>query len=367
MMRTVIVAIVIAGVGLALTVFEWRSSVAANEAALETRFADQTADLNESIQREFEHAIETVTLVGSMSLDRDDRALEPAEFRAASQMLLGSHRGLAQALEWVPVVPADDRRSFEEQTSEQSGLGFTITSLDSNGELGPAAVSDFYYPVTLIEPIAGNEAALGFDLGSDPARRSSLEVARDWGRPTATGPIRLVQEQTSDQRGFLVFQALYVGEPAPTSVEARREALVGFTLGVFRVADIVAGAVQGLAPSAAIAIDIVDRSAPMGERFLYGRSAGVVGGTKLRTQGTLDVAGRTWRMTLTATPSYGSAHTRLTWSILIIGLGITASSTATGAAVVRRTRRDRAVITERTRSSRPATNATRACLTGLRS
>lgn len=339
----------IAGAGLTLTAAGWRSSVAANEDALEARFAHQAAELTDSIQREFDRVAETVTVLGLISLDRDDRVPEPAEFRAVAQAMLGGRHGDSiQALEWVPRVPASERRSFEAQMSKQSGLDFTITSFNSDGEIGPAAVSDFYYPVTLIEPIGGNEAALGFDLGSNPAHRSLLEVARDWGRPAATGPIRLVQGQTSNQRGFLVFQALYAVEPPPTSVEARRESFVGFTLGVFRVADVVASTVRGLAPSSEIAIDIVDKSAPVGEQLVYARSAGVVDGVQLRSQETLDVSGRTWRMTLAATSAYGSAHTGLTWSILIVGIGITALSSAAGRSVVQRTRRDRAVIAERT-------------------
>jgi type II secretory pathway pseudopilin PulG len=48
-MRSVIVAVLILGVGLTLTTLEWRSSVAANERALEARFATQTTDLAQSI------------------------------------------------------------------------------------------------------------------------------------------------------------------------------------------------------------------------------------------------------------------------------------------------------------------------------
>ena len=59
-----------------------------------------------------------------------------------------------------------------------------------------------------IEPSAGNESALGYDVASDPDRLMALHGARDTGAPRATGRLMLVQE-TSQQFGLLIFLPLY--------------------------------------------------------------------------------------------------------------------------------------------------------------
>ncbi len=87
-----------------------------------------------------------------------------------------------------------------------------------------------------VEPIAGNEMALGYDLGSNPVRRKALETARDTGKPVATSRITLVQEK-EEQFAFLVFLPVYKDGLPSHSVETRRTALLGFVLGVFRVKD----------------------------------------------------------------------------------------------------------------------------------
>ena len=62
----------------------------------------------------------------------------------------------------------------------------------------PASSRNEYYPVFFLETLERNELALGFDVRSEKVRRRALENARDTGRATATAPLRLTQEQASD-------------------------------------------------------------------------------------------------------------------------------------------------------------------------
>jgi CHASE1-domain containing sensor protein len=80
--------------------------------------------------------------------------------------------------------------------------------------------------------------ALGFNVASNPTRSIALNRARDEGKPSATGRIRLVQE-TGDQFGFLVFYPVYENGIPVESLTDRRKHLKGYVTGVFRIGDLV--------------------------------------------------------------------------------------------------------------------------------
>ena len=165
--------------------------------------------------------------------------IDRSAFRAFVRSLqLGS---AVQALEWIPRVPAARRLAFEGAARLGEFSDFQITERQAQGEMVRAEDRGEYFPVFFVEPYLGNEAALGYDLGSNPARLEALIYSRDTGEMVATSRITLVQE-TGDQYGFLVFIPIY-GSSAPLgTAEERGKALLGFGLGVFRVGDLVEAA-----------------------------------------------------------------------------------------------------------------------------
>ncbi len=78
------------------------------------------------------------------------------------------------------------------------------------GRLHRAGERTHYYPITYVEPIAGNEAALGFDLASDRDRATATETAVETGAVAATAPIR-VAEKNGRQTGMLLIFAVRDG------------------------------------------------------------------------------------------------------------------------------------------------------------
>lgn len=72
----------------------------------------------------------------------------------------------------------------------------------------PVSARAVYYPVFQLAPVAGNEAARGYDLGSEPTRREALESAIRSEQPTGTNPITLVQE-AGNQKGMPVFRPVF--------------------------------------------------------------------------------------------------------------------------------------------------------------
>jgi CHASE1-domain containing sensor protein len=85
--------------------------------------------------------------------------LARADFHDLAQELL--HRfPTIQAVEWAPRVTPAERAAFE--TAQGVDLpGFAISERDASGQLRPAGNRSQFYPVTYIEPLGGNEEAVG--------------------------------------------------------------------------------------------------------------------------------------------------------------------------------------------------------------
>jgi PAS domain S-box-containing protein len=224
--------------------------------------------------------------------------MQRAEFHRFATPLLARHRAI-QALEWIPRVPKRSRQKYEEAARRDGFPAFQVTERLSPARLAKAGERDEYFPVYIVEPLQGNEKALGFDLASDPVRRQAIERSADSGRLVATSRIKLVQE-TSDQYGFLVFRPVYRGGIEPASIEARREALTGFALAVFRVSDIVEKATDSPTAPSGLKLAIFDCDAKPGEGLLYPKGAPLKGVEDLpggfRAIRTAVVAGRTWEL-----------------------------------------------------------------------
>ncbi len=139
-----------------------------------------------------------------------------------------------QALEWVPIVRNDYRSDYEHLARKDGFNDFEFKEFSNNRKLVTADQRDIYYPVYYVEPFEGNEAALGFDLGSNTTRKNALEKARDTGKQIASEPIKLVQFK-QEKPGFLIISPLYEhsGLGIPESIDIRQDRISGYVIGVF--------------------------------------------------------------------------------------------------------------------------------------
>ncbi|MEM9815890.1 MAG: CHASE domain-containing protein [Cyanobacteria bacterium P01_D01_bin.6] len=210
----------------------------------QSEFQKQTNNLTTALQRTTNRYTELLLSISDL-YDAANNQVDEAAFRRFVSRAVDTYPGI-QALEWAPQVAQSDRVNYEQQlqaaTNNSRAL---ITERDINtGQLVAATERDRYVPVTFLEPIESNEAALGYDLASDVTRRIALEKARDTGAIAATGRIQLVQETNENQYGFLVFVPIYQTQNA-TSL-ASKDNVLGYVLGVFRVADVIEESLQDL-------------------------------------------------------------------------------------------------------------------------
>jgi signal transduction histidine kinase/DNA-binding NarL/FixJ family response regulator len=267
------------------------------------------------------------------------------EFRVFVRRSLAEHPEL-EALQWVPRVAAADRAAYERAAHEDGYPKFAISDLVDDHELQPAPLRSEYFPVYYVEPIDGNEPALGLDLTSDADRREALERARDGGQLVTAAPLRSKQPGKAPL-GLLMAAPVYCRAATLTSPPARRRALLGFVIGVLRPESLNQASAAGLLERS-VAIEISDADtgrsvlAPLGSPFGSARGSS---GDSNATQSLLRsvaVGGRNWQVRFTA-----SAGQTRRYSIWVLPLG--AGFTLLFAAYLRRGLRHTAEIEQRVR------------------
>ncbi len=250
-----------------------------------------------------------------------------SEFQVFSAAELDDDRLGLQALEWIPRVAEMDRAAVEASAREDGLIGFRITERESQGHMVAAKIRPEYFPVLYVEPVADNEAALGFDLGSNPERMAALVRARDTGETTATGRIKLVQE-TEDQFGFLIIEPIYTTDSSTGNTNQRRASLVGFALGVMRVSDFVEAALEPVAgPGHGARVFVFDMSAPTDRQLLYTTSESVAVQSDISATNCLNtqfsVGNREWLLIHCPDELAHPISRVQSWTILIVGLLLT--------------------------------------------
>ncbi len=242
------------------------------------KFENQTAKASfEIVAQERFDALQTnvtLTLNSLVSLgaffDGSDKVKREDFGRFAKDLL--ARDSAIQALEWIPQTPNRLRADRENSARADGFTSFAVTERLPQGRLVRAGVREEYFPVFFVEPLKGNEKALGFDLASDPVRNASLRSSAATGDLVATSRVKLVQE-IGDQYGFLVFRPVFRGGVLPASAKDHRERLLGFALAVFRVGDIVQKTGSVARAASGLHVVIFDAGAKPGERLLYPKSA----------------------------------------------------------------------------------------------
>ncbi len=305
--------VIVAGVGISVGLFLFveRQLTDQVESRLDRRSEQIAIGLQQSIDAKIQ-VLQAFDAFYSVEL-----SINRTEFNKFSIVTLTYHPDI-QALEWLPQVTAARREQVEAAARADGLVDYAILEYDADGSLVPAGDRDRYFPVYFIEPLAGNEAALGFDLASEPTRAEALTRAESSGRPAATTPIRLVQEQ-GDQLGVLLFQPIY----------NEQTDFIGVILVVLRLGDFVQSALQEVDTSG---FNIFFYDADTTDYMRYDQQSIIhlSPAEQLRPADTLIVeqrlqlAGREWTMQFNVSDAYIASQTSgESWVFLGSGLLIT--------------------------------------------
>jgi signal transduction histidine kinase len=288
-----------------------------------------------------------------------------------------ARRPAISSLEWIPRVSHAQREAYEvaaqrDKFVDFDFVGFQFTERFRQGVMVRASERAEYYPVYYQEPIVEGGIALGFDLGSDPARLEALLQARDTGRMAATARVILVEETHEERYSTLVFRPVYQVGAATATLQERRHNLAGFALVVLRIGVVVAEALAQMTPQG-VTLTIYDASAPLGQQFLYhhepgtsqtafalGRGPVTAQRTGLHSTVAFDMGGRQWLLVAEPTRAYLIAKwSWYPWLALVSVLTLTAMLMVYLHANITRNAHIALLVAERTAQLRQASDALR--------
>ena len=223
--------------------------------------------------------------------------------------------------EWRSFI---ERQNVKQQLSGIQGVGFAklispaklaqhIQEVRAEGfpdyQVRPPGEREDYSAIVYLEPFSGrNLRAFGYDMLSEPVRRSAMERARDFDVAAISGKVTLVQETGEDvQAGTLMFVPVYRGGMPVETVDQRRAALQGWVYSPYRMADLMHGILGewDLMTDRRIRLEIFDgeRSAPAALLYDSQPASGrpVEADRQLALQNHVVVAGRPWTLQFTRT------------------------------------------------------------------
>lgn len=158
----------------------------------------------------------------------------------------------------------------------------------SDFRIWPEAPREEYHTIVLLEPAnRANRSTIGYDMFTEPVRRTAMERARDSGEPVISAPVTL-----SGARGFILFVPIYLTEAIPSSIDERRASLYGFVFAPFVAEDLFA-ATFGRRP-APVAVSVMD-----GDVALYASDPrNVFDLAPYKAARPMPIAGRLWLLRL---------------------------------------------------------------------
>jgi two-component system, cell cycle sensor histidine kinase and response regulator CckA len=341
--------------GASLTLFLWRYSARLDAERVHVGFlsrAQTQATVANQHLRSYQEMIHSLrdAFLGQTEVTR-------AEFANVTQSLLARHAGV-QALEWVQITSRDQRASLEAKATRELGEPFVVRRRLPDQTLQPAPEDEEYYVITFVEPMAGNESVLAYDVSTAPTA-PLLKAARQDREFKVSQSFRLAQSSgKADQPGIVFILPFWRRNVPDSPVE-------GFVQGVFHVQTMLAQSHQ-LTTNEALDTYYIDMDPVKGPTLLYanlgGREPMLNQNAKIDLppfddpadfHSTITIGGRTWRMIIRLNKSWAQSiaiHQPLV--ILVTGLVITALLALFINTLLQRTASIEQEVRERTRQLR---------------
>lgn len=254
-------------------------------------------------------------------------------FLEATQDFLKRHPEV-QGVGWVPRVIDAEREAFLASAQKEGMLGFDITEWTPKWQVVRASRHDVYYPIFYLASLDGQQAAVGFNLGSVPSYMDAMQKALSSEEVTASAWHALLQD-SGEQFGFLVFFPVYKSTMPHRTYEERRSSLQGFLMAIVRLSTLVEQALRGLdvGPIGLELADVTDATSrhllsfqlsdthTSSWRFFLRQSAQTEAiRADTHREATFPVAGRQWSVLAYPLSGVPSAPIWQAWVVLMGGL-----------------------------------------------
>lgn len=256
--------------------------------------------LENSLYRQINNSLASIQTLSSYL--QNTQYISRFEFNLFTKKLIDEQPSI-KALSWNPLIAQTDQHALAKQISVYYRREMLIKG-------APLNASDPMVVIALIYPEQGNEAAIGFNVYSNPARKSVLSSDLLPYRPVATPIIQLVQSEQPEP-AYLLFAPVYQHKPSDIiSVPS------GYATGVFLVQHMIDHAFNET-HSSIFNYQLFEADNP--QPFITHNDTKVDDLTLLPDTSllTFNVAGQTWRLVLSIKPQFVSQY-QTQWSQLLL-------------------------------------------------
>jgi diguanylate cyclase (GGDEF)-like protein/PAS domain S-box-containing protein len=205
------------------------------------------------------------------------------------------------AIEWVPRISHSSRNTFV-ANQWRDFPDFDIKEVGKDKALVSAAVRDYYYPLTYIEPMdAEKRSILGFDIASVNDRKTTVLNALRENTAVATPPIKLILEQGTVPGMLLLYPV-------------KGNAVDGVVQTVLKMNDFLGDLFQPVKSSLKIRLIDVESGQSLYDSFADNQ-------TEVLFTRVVEFGTRNYRLELSPTALYSERHRGWqSWSMLSIGV-----------------------------------------------
>lgn len=224
--RAAVLCVVLAGLCLTLLLSAWISAAEKRES--EAMFQQEAGERIDAFAAGMANAIHALNTVNSLFVMLDEVSRE--QFSAFTGPLLEKYPHVL-AFTYQRLIPGTSRRAYE-RSMRRSFNDFKITEMRDSKRV-TAAGKTRYRVVDYVSPLRGNEDVLGVDASSIPEMEEAAARAMSTGAIAATRPFRLVRDN-GQHLGFTLLKPVYQKslKSEEGSHQGKRE-IVGFTAATF--------------------------------------------------------------------------------------------------------------------------------------
>ncbi len=177
--------------GPALAWLAYRVAARHDRFVAETALGELLAERAHDVESEFLGFTETLRFCGSF-FDASEKVTRP-EFTTFTHDARVRHPAIL-AIGWAPRVTEAERAAFEANARRDGIDGYRVSARGPGRTLRSAPPADEHYPLFYVEPAAGNDHLLGFDLASEYVRSEAIRRTAETGNVAASGPLDLLAE-----------------------------------------------------------------------------------------------------------------------------------------------------------------------------
>ena len=214
--------------------------------AVAAHYTKSGADV--AVQREFDFGCNEIKIKIQDRLNAHEQILR-------SGAAFFDHAGGVSREDWHRFA---ERQKVDQQLPGIQGIGFALLIPQQNlaqhvqeiraegfpqYQVRPEGERGIYSSIIYLEPFTNrNLRAFGYDMFSEPIRRTAMERSRDVDAAALSGKVILVQEtDTNVQAGTLMYVPVYRVGMAHDTIDQRRNALVGWVYSPYRMNDLMRG------------------------------------------------------------------------------------------------------------------------------